>query len=373
VDANELANHVAHSMLAAEGTGPAWGIRIEEARTGYSRLSMKLRDDMLNGHRIAHGGMVFALADTAFAYVCNGRNERTVAAQASIVFLGPAEAIEPRTGCPRRYRKTLVRQIAQHAHSEIIGMQPEGNWITRAPQLRARRSCWPRCRTRRGTASTSTRRRDARRRPRRAARALHSRQGQVLVDLQLPDPDLGRHRRHRLAGRRRRDHEPGAAPLLLRPLCPRHDPHLQGGELPPAPGLRDHDDAGAGTPEQRIDGAGRARPLVVAVADDVRPARRRLAEHSRSRWLGIKRFTNDELRQKFVDMTVPQAEFLGLTVPDPDLRGTRSAATTTSARSTGTSSRGARAPPRARHLYSADGRGEPVGRALQGDRRQRPR
>ena len=55
---------------------------------------MTLRDDMLNGHRTAHGGMVFALADTAFAYVCNGRNERTVAAQASIVFLGSADAGE---------------------------------------------------------------------------------------------------------------------------------------------------------------------------------------------------------------------------------------------------------------------------------------
>src|SRR3954447_25011850 len=77
-------------MLAAEGTGPAWGIRIEDARAGYARLSMKVRADMLNGHRIVHGGMVFALADTAFAYVCNGRNEKTVAAQASIVFLGSA-------------------------------------------------------------------------------------------------------------------------------------------------------------------------------------------------------------------------------------------------------------------------------------------
>ena len=94
MDANELAERVAHSMLAAEGTGPAWGIRIDEARAGYCRLSMELRDDMLNGHRIAHGGIVFALADTAFAYVCNGRNERTVAAQASIVFLGSAEAGE---------------------------------------------------------------------------------------------------------------------------------------------------------------------------------------------------------------------------------------------------------------------------------------
>jgi acyl-CoA thioesterase len=91
MDGDDLANRVAHGMLAEEGTGPAWGIAIEEARAGYARLSMTIRADMLNGHRIVHGGMVFALADTAFAYVCNGRNEKTVAAQASIVFLGSAE------------------------------------------------------------------------------------------------------------------------------------------------------------------------------------------------------------------------------------------------------------------------------------------
>ncbi len=91
---DELAHRVAHAMLAAEGTGPAWGIVIEEARTGYARLRMTLREDMLNGHRIAHGGMVFSLADTAFAYVCNGRNERTVAAQASIAFLDAANSGE---------------------------------------------------------------------------------------------------------------------------------------------------------------------------------------------------------------------------------------------------------------------------------------
>ncbi len=94
MDANELAAKVAAAMLAAEGTGPAWGIRIEESRAGYARISMTLRGDMLNSHRIAHGGIVFALADTAFAYVCNGRNERAVAAQASIVFLGSANAGE---------------------------------------------------------------------------------------------------------------------------------------------------------------------------------------------------------------------------------------------------------------------------------------
>ncbi|MGI8704460.1 MAG: hydroxyphenylacetyl-CoA thioesterase PaaI [Sphingomicrobium sp.] len=111
MDANELAERVAHSMLAAEGTGPAWEIRIEEARAGYCRLSMKIRDDMLNGHRIAHGGMVFALADTAFAYVCNAGNERTVAAQASIVFLGSAKAGE-----------TLVAEAEEAATSGRSGV-----------------------------------------------------------------------------------------------------------------------------------------------------------------------------------------------------------------------------------------------------------
>jgi len=94
VDANDLAAKVAQRMLSQEGTGPAWGIAIEEAREGYARLEMVLREDMLNGHGGAHGGMIFALADTAFAYVCNGRNEKSVAAQASIIFLGSAQAGE---------------------------------------------------------------------------------------------------------------------------------------------------------------------------------------------------------------------------------------------------------------------------------------
>ncbi len=51
---------------------------------------MTLRDDMLNGHGIAHGGMIFSLADTAFAYACNSRNESTVAQNATISFLAPA-------------------------------------------------------------------------------------------------------------------------------------------------------------------------------------------------------------------------------------------------------------------------------------------
>jgi acyl-CoA thioesterase len=90
MNADGTADKVAHAMLAAEGTGPAWGVEIEEAREGYARIRMTVRADMLNGHRTAHGGMIFALADTAFAYACNSRNLRTVAAQASIVYLSPA-------------------------------------------------------------------------------------------------------------------------------------------------------------------------------------------------------------------------------------------------------------------------------------------
>ncbi len=90
--ADALARRVADTLLAREGTGPAWGIAIEEAREGYACVSMLVRADMLNGHGSIHGGMVFALADTAFAYACNSRNEVTVAQSATITFLAPAQA-----------------------------------------------------------------------------------------------------------------------------------------------------------------------------------------------------------------------------------------------------------------------------------------
>src|SRR5881394_1231370 len=108
---NELANRVAHSMLAAEGTGPAWGVRIEEAREDYARVSMRVRADMLNGHGLAHGGMIFALADSAFAYVCNGANHASVAAQASIVFLDKV-----------REDETLIAEATEVAHQGRAGV-----------------------------------------------------------------------------------------------------------------------------------------------------------------------------------------------------------------------------------------------------------
>jgi len=98
-------------MLAGEGTGPAWGIQIEEAREGYARVSMVVGADMLNSHGIAHGGMIFALADTAFAYVCNGANHASVAAQASIVFLDKV-----------REGETLIAEAAEVAREGRAGV-----------------------------------------------------------------------------------------------------------------------------------------------------------------------------------------------------------------------------------------------------------
>lgn len=89
-EADKLARRVAEAMLAREGAGPAWNVELLEAREGYARASMRVRADMLNGHGSAHGGMIFALADSAFAYACNSRNDTSVAQHAAISFLAPA-------------------------------------------------------------------------------------------------------------------------------------------------------------------------------------------------------------------------------------------------------------------------------------------
>jgi acyl-CoA thioesterase len=124
MDANELASRVAHAMLAGEGTGPSWGIRIEEAREDYARISMVVRADMLNGHGFAHGGMIFALADSAFAYVCNGANHATVAAQASIVFLDKVREgetlIAEATEVAREGRAGVTRVAVRTDHGRAI-------------------------------------------------------------------------------------------------------------------------------------------------------------------------------------------------------------------------------------------------------------
>jgi acyl-CoA thioesterase len=77
-------------MLADDRASAALGIEVVEHRPGFAKARMRVRDDMVNGHDLAHGGLVFALADTAFACACNGWGPVTVAAGADITFLEPA-------------------------------------------------------------------------------------------------------------------------------------------------------------------------------------------------------------------------------------------------------------------------------------------
>jgi acyl-CoA thioesterase len=82
------------AIFAHDPAAQALGIEVLEVAPGTVRLAMTVRPDMLNGHGICHGGMLFALADTAFAYACNSRHEAMVAAGASIEFLAPTPAGE---------------------------------------------------------------------------------------------------------------------------------------------------------------------------------------------------------------------------------------------------------------------------------------
>ncbi len=88
---------VAKALHARETTAEAWGLKLIDAGEGWAKCSMLIREDMLNGLNTAHGGMIFSLADTAFAWACNSRNVASFAQQASISFLSPAYAGETLT------------------------------------------------------------------------------------------------------------------------------------------------------------------------------------------------------------------------------------------------------------------------------------
>jgi acyl-CoA thioesterase len=86
-DAQRVAELSAQAMLSRDEASRNLGMRLEEARPGFARLRMVIRADMLNGHGMCHGGIVFSLADSAFAVACNTHDSVTVAAAASIDFL----------------------------------------------------------------------------------------------------------------------------------------------------------------------------------------------------------------------------------------------------------------------------------------------
>ncbi|HXI87895.1 MAG TPA: hydroxyphenylacetyl-CoA thioesterase PaaI, partial [Parvularculaceae bacterium] len=93
-DKDARALSIAKRLHSLEGTARAWDLKLDGAGAGWARCSFVVRDDMLNGHGTAHGGLIFALADTAFAWACNSRNVRAFAQHASISFLSMAKAGE---------------------------------------------------------------------------------------------------------------------------------------------------------------------------------------------------------------------------------------------------------------------------------------
>lgn len=87
--AQALAEAAGAAMFARDRASQAMGMALAEIRPGYARMTMTVRDDMLNGHQTCHGGYIFALADSAFAFACNSHNLNTVGAGCSIDYLAP--------------------------------------------------------------------------------------------------------------------------------------------------------------------------------------------------------------------------------------------------------------------------------------------
>ena len=90
-EALQLAQDAAKAMWSRDHAAQALGMAIAEVTPGTSRLTMPVRQDMVNGHAICHGGMIFTLADTTFAYACNSHNQVTVASSCMIDFLSPGQ------------------------------------------------------------------------------------------------------------------------------------------------------------------------------------------------------------------------------------------------------------------------------------------
>ncbi|WP_372728720.1 hydroxyphenylacetyl-CoA thioesterase PaaI [Nocardioides sp.] len=86
---DDLARLSAAAMWADDRASQALGMQVDDVGPGRAVLRMRLREDMVNGHGIGHGGLTFALADSAFAFACNSHNRRTVAAGAEIRFRAP--------------------------------------------------------------------------------------------------------------------------------------------------------------------------------------------------------------------------------------------------------------------------------------------
>jgi ring-1,2-phenylacetyl-CoA epoxidase subunit PaaA len=236
--------------------------------------------------------------------------------------IGADQKIEPRDWMPEAYRRSLIRQIAQHAHSEIIGMQPEGNWITRAPSLKRKAILLAKVQDEAGhglylyaAAETLGVPRDE------LVQALldgRQKYSSIFNYPTLTWADIG------AIGWL----VDGAAIVNQVPLCRcSYGPYAramirickeesfhqrQGFEI-----LHTLSHGTAGQKAMAQDAVDRWWYPSLAMFG---PPDAESTHSEQSMAWGIKRFSNDDLRQRFVDMCVGQAEVLGLELPDPDLR-----------------------------------------------------
>jgi ring-1,2-phenylacetyl-CoA epoxidase subunit PaaA len=232
------------------------------------------------------------------------------------------EYIEPKDWMPEAYRRTLTRQISQHAHSEIVGMLPEGNWITRAPSLRRKAILLAKVQDEAGhglylysAAETLGTSRDA------MIEALHSGKAKYSTIFNYPTltwADIGAigwlvdgAAIMNQVPLQRTSYGPYARAMVR--VCKEESFHQrQGYEIMMA--------MCAGTADQKRmaqDALNRwwwPSLMMFGPPDADSP---NTAQSMRWR---IKRETNDDIRQKFIDITVPQADALGLKVPDPALK-----------------------------------------------------
>jgi acyl-CoA thioesterase len=125
-DPQSVAEASARAMYAQDRASQALGMRILEIRPGYARLAMSVREDMVNGHKICHGGLIFTLADSAFAFACNTYDLVTVASSGSIEFLLPARLGDELTAIAEersRSKRTGVYDVAvRNQRGECVAM-----------------------------------------------------------------------------------------------------------------------------------------------------------------------------------------------------------------------------------------------------------
>ena len=121
--AEAIAHHVGQVMFAADRATRSLGIELDEIGPGFATLSLCLGTAMANGHGTAHGGLIFTLADSAFAFACNSHGERAVAAHCSIAFLAPAR--------PGERLVATAREVARRGRNGIydVSVSSDGGII----------------------------------------------------------------------------------------------------------------------------------------------------------------------------------------------------------------------------------------------------